>query len=237
MRATKGRDRGRVSVYLIAGHRLVASCVMAVLRRASLRCVYLGSELPKRPLRDGGSPVLIVDRASVRLGITQLLAAASVRGRARGIPVILIDERCSADELPRLVAVGVRGLLLHASVEKQLPPAVRAVAAGRVWVGPGVVEGLPERKGPAASVASHENEVPTKRELEVLCGAGRGLSNKEIAAELNRAEVTVKLHLGHVYAKLGVHDRRSALQVAEARGLLEAAPARLTSSASSHGRK
>lgn len=60
----------------------------------------------------------------------------------------------------------------------------------------------------------------TKRELEVLSHVGKGLSNKEIANNLNLVEGTVKVHLTSILAKLGVSDRTQAILAAIKQGLI-----------------
>lgn len=64
-------------------------------------------------------------------------------------------------------------------------------------------------------------EVPrlTARELEVLRGLVRGLSNKEIARQLSISPETVKDYLENVYRKLEVPDRVSAVGRARSLGL------------------
>ncbi|MFD0656884.1 response regulator transcription factor [Thermocatellispora tengchongensis] len=47
----------------------------------------------------------------------------------------------------------------------------------------------------------------TPREWEVLACVGRGLSNAEIARELNMAEATAKTHVSRVLNKLGLRSR------------------------------
>jgi predicted ATPase/DNA-binding CsgD family transcriptional regulator len=65
-----------------------------------------------------------------------------------------------------------------------------------------------------------EGEVPaapaglTRRELEVLRLLARGMSNREVAANLHLSEHTVHRHASNVYGKLGVSSRAAA--VAEA---------------------
>jgi RNA polymerase sigma factor (sigma-70 family) len=59
------------------------------------------------------------------------------------------------------------------------------------------------------------------RELEVLRLVGKGLSNKEIAAQLNVVEGTIKIHVTNVLSKLRVADRTQAIVVAIQRGIID----------------
>lgn len=47
----------------------------------------------------------------------------------------------------------------------------------------------------------------TNREAELAVQIGKGLSNAEIAAELNISETTVKKHISNIFEKLGVTKR------------------------------
>lgn len=47
----------------------------------------------------------------------------------------------------------------------------------------------------------------TPRELEIGRLVSNGLSNKEVARQLNLSEGTIKIHLHNVYRKLGVKNR------------------------------
>lgn len=47
----------------------------------------------------------------------------------------------------------------------------------------------------------------TRREAEVAVQIGKGLSNKEIAVELNISETTVKKHIANIFEKLDVKKR------------------------------
>ncbi len=55
-------------------------------------------------------------------------------------------------------------------------------------------------------LASSESEL-TPSELRVAELAARGLTNKEIAAQLFVSVYTVEAHLSHAYSKLGVRPR------------------------------
>jgi DNA-binding NarL/FixJ family response regulator len=56
--------------------------------------------------------------------------------------------------------------------------------------------------------------------MDVLRLLARGLSNKEIGAQLGVVEGTVKIHIANVFSKLGVSDRTQALVEAIKRGIV-----------------
>ena len=96
----------------------------------------------------------------------------------------------------------------------QLADAVRAAARGEtVLASPVAAKLVPRMRAPTV-------EAPAARELEVLGGVARGLTNAEIGRELFIGEATVNTHLLRVFAKLGVDDRTRAVLTAVERGLL-----------------
>jgi two-component system, NarL family, response regulator LiaR len=60
----------------------------------------------------------------------------------------------------------------------------------------------------------------TARELEILTLVARGLSNREIAAQLFVSENTVKTHCSRAFDKLGAARRTQAVQRGKELGLL-----------------
>jgi ATP/maltotriose-dependent transcriptional regulator MalT len=60
----------------------------------------------------------------------------------------------------------------------------------------------------------------TRREREIVCLIGKGLSNKEIADSLRIELPTVKNHVHNILEKLRVHRRADAVAAARARGEL-----------------
>jgi DNA-binding NarL/FixJ family response regulator len=130
------------------------------------------------------------------------------------VRVLVLTTYDTDADIVRAVAAGATGYLLKDAPLPQLADAVRAAARGETVLAPPVAARLVSRmRAPAA-------EEPTARELEVLGGVARGLTNAEIGRELFIGEATVKTHLLRVFAKLGVDDRTRAVMVAVERGLL-----------------
>ncbi|HMR65478.1 MAG TPA: response regulator transcription factor [Anaerolineae bacterium] len=63
------------------------------------------------------------------------------------------------------------------------------------------------------------DSILTERELDVLKGIARGLSNQEIAAELAIGVTTVRSHVSSLLSKLGLTNRTQAALYAVERGL------------------
>ncbi|MBM7807495.1 DNA-binding NarL/FixJ family response regulator [Geodermatophilus bullaregiensis] len=131
-----------------------------------------------------------------------------------GVRVLVLTTYDTDADIVRAVAAGATGYLLKDAPLPLLADAVRAAARGETVLAPPVAARLVSKmRAPAV-------EVPTARELEVLAGVARGLTNAEIGRELFIGEATVKTHLLRVFAKLGVDDRTRAVMVAVERGLL-----------------
>jgi two-component system, NarL family, response regulator LiaR len=84
-----------------------------------------------------------------------------------------------------------------------------------------------EASAPASALASFAPDTArqqrlgiTARELEILNLVARGLSNREIAAELFVSENTVKTHCARTFDKLGAARRTQAVQRGKELGLL-----------------
>ncbi|GAA3078306.1 response regulator [Streptosporangium carneum] len=124
---------------------------------------------------------------------------------------------------------GAVGFLLKNTDADALVEAVRVVARGDGLISPSVTRRLisafgaavPERRpydehrplgvgGPTPGAGGL-----TPREREVLACIGRGMSNAEIAAELDMAEATTKTHVSRLLNKLGLRSRVQAAILAQ----------------------
>jgi DNA-binding NarL/FixJ family response regulator len=156
--------------------------------------------------------VVLMDLRMPRMdGVT---ATGRITAAHPGVRVLVLTTYDTDADIVRAVEAGAAGYLLKDTPLPQLADAVRAAARGETVLAPPVAARLVSRmRAPAV-------EAPTARELQVLAGVARGLTNSEIGRELFIGEATVKTHLLRVFAKLGVDDRTRAVLVAVERGLL-----------------
>lgn len=126
-----------------------------------------------------------------------------------GIADVLILTTFDIDEYVfGALRAGAVGFLLKNTDADGLVEAVRLVARGDGLISPSVTRRL------IAAFAEqrvrrepYEVEGLTPREREVLACVARGLSNAEIARELDMAEATTKTHVSRVLGKLGMRSR------------------------------
>jgi DNA-binding NarL/FixJ family response regulator len=120
---------------------------------------------------------------------------------------------------------GASGFLLKRSRPEELIAGVHAVAAGDSLLSPSVTRRVITRMAQQPSpdyAASAQVESLTRREREVLQLIARGLSNREIAAELVVAESTIRTHSKRILMKLDLRDRVQAVIFAYESGLTAA---------------
>ena len=131
------------------------------------------------------------------------------------VPILVLSGGASPQEVQAVLQAGARGFLPKTATPEQFNHTIHMLLAGGTSV---PAEMLLPASGPVDGSAAWLAAL-TPRESDVLRAVARGLSNKEIARELDLAEVTIKLHLRNVFRKMAVKSRAEAAVKAVKAGL------------------
>ena len=132
----------------------------------------------------------------------------------QGRPVCIMSGVAQKSIAEDALHSGAAGFIPKTMAGKSLVNAVRFMVAGEQYAPIGfMTQKEPEQTHPLADRLS-------QREQDVLAGLCQGLSNKEIARDLDLQEVTIKLHVKTLCRKLEARNRTHAAMIAKDAGLM-----------------
>jgi DNA-binding NarL/FixJ family response regulator len=158
-------------------------------------------------------------------GISGIEVTRRARSLVPSVKIAILTVSEDDEDLFAAVRAGATGYLLKEVSIEELPAAVRAVARGQSLISPSMASRLlTEFNALSRRVEEQRGTAPrlSDRELEVLRLVARGLSNKDIAAELVIAENTVKNHVRNILEKLQLRSRMEAAMYAVREKLVDA---------------
>lgn len=136
--------------------------------------------------------------------------------------VIVLTSFIDDSKLYPVIEAGAFSYLLKTSRASEIAEAIRAAARGQSVIEAQVAAKMMNRlRQPKTEVKQQLHEQLTEREMDVLKGVARGLSNQEIADELFIGVKTVKFHITNIFNKLEVEDRTQAAIYAHKHGIAE----------------
>jgi DNA-binding NarL/FixJ family response regulator len=139
-----------------------------------------------------------------------IAATAELLAALPAAKVVILTTFEEDDYIDGALRAGASGFLLKRTPPEELLAAVHRTAEGEALLSPSVTRRVIDQMVAQPRLARGEDprlEDLTPREREVLELIARGLSNREIAAELVIEESTVKTHVKRVLTKLDARDR------------------------------
>jgi DNA-binding NarL/FixJ family response regulator len=214
-----------IDVFLLAENRLLREALGRVLTKKNDMRVVAASAFTPHVATDviASKPhVLLLDSAV--FACSELKVVSALRRDAPAVKTLMIGMESNKDIFLRCVRAGVNGYLLKDASAVEIAAAVRSVAYDEAVCPPRLCSALFDY------VANQRAIVPTlrgksefgltRREQQLVQMISAGLSNKEIAAELNLSEQTIKNHVHSVLRKLGAGDRLSAVEFCRQEGIV-----------------
>jgi DNA-binding NarL/FixJ family response regulator len=153
-------------------------------------------------------------------GMNGLAATQQLSTLIPDTAVLTLTRHSEDGYVQPLLAAGAKGYVLKQSAADELLRAIRAVAAGRVYLDPAVTEQALLVAPAKETTRSGRKSVLSRREEAVLRLIARGLLNREVAAQLNISIKTAEAHRANALAKLGMASRVDIIKYALLHGWL-----------------
>jgi DNA-binding NarL/FixJ family response regulator len=214
-----------VQVFILAENRLLREALARILNKKSDIRVVGASAFAQdivHQIASASPDVLLSDSAAVALSDLRLVS--EVRAAIPGVKVVMIGMDADRETFMRGVQDGIVGYVLKEASALEVASCVRSVANGEAVCPPALCLSLFEQVAKQSTSSTHfsirHNLGLTRREQQLVHMISRGLTNKEIAAQLNISEQTVKNHVHRMLRKLGASDRLAAVELCRLPGVV-----------------
>jgi two-component system nitrate/nitrite response regulator NarL len=133
--------------------------------------------------------------------------------------VLILSMHSNSEYVMRIIQSGARGLVLKDAPTEDLVRAIDVVSSGEAFFSPEAARTALNEFVRGESDGVNENQL-TDRERDVLIQIAEGLSNKEIASQLDLGVRTVETHRERIMRKLNIHSVAGLTKYAIAKGLV-----------------
>jgi DNA-binding NarL/FixJ family response regulator len=202
-----------ISVMIVDDHPLMRSGIAAVLladpRFAVVAEAGNGDEAIEQYKHVRPDITLMDLQMPGRNGVDAIIAIRAYDAQAR---IIILTTFAGDVQVARGLKAGASGYLLKSLARTELGSYIASVHGGQRL--------LPQQV--ATSLASNfQQDLLSKRELEVLRHVAEGNTNQRVGESLGLREDTVKAHMKSILQKLDARDRTHAVMIALRRGYWE----------------
>jgi DNA-binding NarL/FixJ family response regulator len=134
--------------------------------------------------------------------------------RQKNVAILVLTMHAEEEFVVRALESGASGYLLKEAAAEQLAEAVHTVAAGKVYLGPGVSRSVLNKL--VNGKGSDPYNQLTARERQVL----QLIANRTISEMLGLSVKTVDTHRARMMRKLDIHDQTNLVKYAIRRGIV-----------------
>jgi two-component system nitrate/nitrite response regulator NarL len=224
------KSNSSTNLYIVAENRLLRESLARLFRkRGGLNMVGEGSysDSTLEHVSAVGADLLLLDC----LGPNQKSdLICDLRESVPHIRIVLFGMDDDAEIFLQAVRLGVNGYVLKNASACELIDAIRGVAQGEAVCPPKyckvLFQALSSEANQRAAIAEERAGIRfelTQRQRQLMSLVAMGMSNKEIAANLNLSEFTVKNHIYRVMKQVDAQNRHEACHLIRVGGLNEEA--------------
>ncbi len=198
-----------MSLYVIDDHPMVRQMIGMLLRRLrpASKVVELEkySELQAALIKNGEPELFVLDL--LLPGVKGATAISDVKKMYPEIPLVVLSAMPSGEARDACLEAGADLYIEKSTDTAEISAAIQDIMKS-------------DDGDDDAEVVVIGDIKLSKRQKQLILMLDRGLSNRDIAAELNISEHTVKVHLWRLFRRLGVKSRTQTLHFARTHGLL-----------------
>jgi len=208
----------KLRVLVLCENRLARESIARILEKKS--DIQVAAAMPvtaisKEEIAETSADVVVLD--SLHLLLNDQMPVSKRASGEHPTKFILIAMADEPKHFLKAIRYGAVGYVLQDASAADVVSAIRAVGRGEAICPPQYTRVLFDYVAVRTSEFSRSRAKSstglTSREQQLIPLIERGLTNKQIAANLNLSEQTVKNHVHRILTKLGVTDR---LEVSEA---------------------
>ncbi|MGB2676256.1 MAG: response regulator transcription factor [Candidatus Acidiferrum sp.] len=217
----------QVRVYLLTENRLLRDTLARLLKkRSEINVVGVNhcSETVRHEIISLHCDVVLTDCFDNTASSTFL---RDVLGQDSRVKVLLFGMNEDPNVFLKAVFLGICGYLLKDASAAEIVAAVRAAVRGEATCPPSLwmvlIQHLSTKRAEKFEPSHPQNadrKVLTPRQLQLLRLVANGLTNKEIAVNLNLSQFTVKNHIRRVMHQVEAASRYDAVKLVRASGQL-----------------
>jgi two-component system, NarL family, response regulator NreC len=150
-------------------------------------------------------------------------ATRAIKQQVSDVSIVALTIHEDEEYFFKMLEAGASGYVPKRAAPEELVTAIRAAAAGQVYLYPSLAKLLVRDflDGGRAGTEQTPSDL-TDREQEVLTYLAEGASNEEIAASLVISPKTVARHRENIMRKLNLHSRAELVRYAIRKGIIKA---------------
>jgi DNA-binding NarL/FixJ family response regulator len=216
-------DAVRAALFLLAQNRLLREALSRILANKSDIRIVGSCALSPDSLQEivkACPDILVIDSFTTNLADVEFVR--EVQQSLPSIRLVMIGMHADEQHFLRAIREGAMGYVVKDASALEVVAAVRTVANGGAACSPELCASL-------FRFAARQNQMPsfhassklglTSREQQIVGCISRGLTNKEIASQLQLADQTVRNHIHRMLRKLGATHRLAVVDMCRMEGI------------------
>ena len=206
----------KIKILLAENHIVVRECIRELIQRDPDMKVIGEADDGIQAIQMCGKlrpDIVVMD--IVMPNLNGIEATRQIKEKYPDISVLVLTAYDDDQYIFDLLEAKAAGYLLKTVRSQELIYTIRAIYSGESMLQPAIARKVIERYNAAISPDSKGLTQPlTKKEMDVLKLAARGITNEQIAEELNLKVLTVRGQMKKIFRKLNVSSRTEAVMYA-----------------------